>query len=465
MNSSAPVNNVKARNVRYNLFFRGQFLVLSAYLIAIVETLIAIKLGLTSITFKETLCLSAGLLGFSILMILVVYIKKEISPPLEWTLFMTYMTVYIFAYSFWIYRLQELRVLGLFTALMAVTFVLTYTSMLQSLLMSLLTLTCHLVVIYYALEVKAQPGNIKQEFYLACCLIPALVLLSAASYYVHKKREEASRVRSELEEMNTDLTEANIMLRFEQSRSKIEMDLAHDIQRSIFPLSAPEDDVWDVALISVPSAGVSGDFYDFYMKVNKLKGISLFDVSGHGVASALITILAKPVFFRNFNRFSEGSLGMVFEMSNSDLLSELGEVHSFITGIMLRFCGNRIEYINAGHPDILYRSEATNKVKQIDEEDHKFKGHPIGLNSPNLSYKTHQLTVETGDVLLMYSDCLLECRNNEGEFYGDERIFKTFAAAQGKTAKEIMDFIVRDFNQFAGNNIHDDMTLIVLRKK
>lgn len=465
MNSSAPVNNIKTRNIRYNPFFRGQFLVLAAYLIAIVETFIAIKLGLTSITYKETMCLSAGLISFSVIMILAVYIKKEISPALEWSLFMTYMVVYLFVYCFWVYRLQELRLLGLLTALMAVTFVLTYTSMLQSLLMSLLTLSCHLSVVYYALEIKAQPGNIMQELYLSGCLVPALVLLSVAAYQVHKKRGEAYRIRLELEEMNTDLTEANIMLRFEQSRSKIEMDLAHDIQRSIFPLTAPDDEVWDVALTSVPSAGVSGDFYDFYTKGNRLNGISLFDVSGHGVASALITILAKPVFFRNFNRFSGANLDLVFEISNKELLSELGGVNSFITGIMLRFTGNTIEYINAGHPDILLRSAATNTVAQIDEGNHKFKGHPIGLKSTNLSYKTRQFTAASGDVLILYSDCLLECRNDQGEFYGDEIIFKTFAAATGETAKEIMDFIVKDFNDFAGNNIHDDMTLIVLRKK
>ncbi len=465
MNSSAPINKLKARKIRYNLFLRGQFLVLAGYSIVIIETFIAIKLGLTSITVEEISCLSAGLLCFSLVMILAVYIKKEISIRLEWILFTTYILVYIFAYSFWTYRLQELRMLGLLTALMAVTLVLTYTSMLQSLLMSLLTLACHLAVLYYALEVKAQPGDFKKELYLSSCLIPALILLSVAAYYVHKKREEALRIRYELEDMNIDLNEANIMLRFEQSRSKIEMDLAHDIQRSIFPLTPTEDETWDVALISVPSAGVSGDFYDFYSTGNRMKGLSLFDVSGHGVASALITILAKPVFFRNFNRFSEGSLDMVFEMSNKDLLSELGEVHSFITGIMLRFCGNRIEYINAGHPDILYRSAGSTTVKQIDEEDHKFKGHPIGVRSPNLSYKTHQLTADSGDILMLYSDCLLECRNNEGVFYGDERMFKTFAAADGNTAKEIMDFIVKDFYEFAGNNIHDDMTLIVLKKK
>jgi len=465
MTLAAQVNNLKTGSVRYNLFFRGQFLVLAAYTIAIIETLIAIRLDLTPITYKEALFLSTGLISFSILMIFAVYIKKEISRRLEWTLFTTYMIVYIIAYCFWVYKLQGLRELGLFTALMAVTFVLTYTSMLQSLLMSLITLAAHLSVIFYALEIKHQPGNIKMEFYLSFCLIPAMVLLSVAAYYVHKKRKEAYSVRVELEDMNTDLTEANIMLRFEQSRSKIEMELAHDIQRSIFPLTPPEDDAWDVAFLSVPSAGVSGDFYDFYITENRLKGISLFDVSGHGVASALITILAKPVFYRNFIKSHNESLDSVFEKSNRDLLAELGGVNAFITGIMLRLCGDRIEYINAGHPDLLLRNGADNSVIMIDEHDHKFKGHPIGLNSPCLSYKTHQFTAASGDVILMYSDCLLECRNESGEFYGDNRLFEVFTAAQAGTARGIMDYIVNDFYKFAGNNIHDDLTLIVLRKK
>ena len=259
--------------------------------------------------------------------------------------------------------------------------------------------------------------------------------------------------------------EANGTIPSNKSRAKIEMDLAHDIQRSLFPLTPPEDEAWDVAFISVPSAGVSGDFYDFYLKGNRLKGLSLFDVSGHGVAPALITILAKPVFFRNFKRFTESTLDMVFELSNRELQPELEGIHSFITGIMLRFCGNKIEYINAGHPDILYRSAESKTVKKIDADNNKSKGHPIGVSSPGQSYKTVDLTAAGGDVLIIYSDCLLECRNEHGEFYGDNKIFESFSAARGETAKEILDSLVDDFYKFAGNNVHDDMTLIVMRKK
>lgn len=465
MNSSVPVRSGKNKSFRYNLFSRGQFLVLAGYTIVITETLIGIKLGLTPITMMQTLVLSAVVIGSTLIMILIVYIKKEISIPFEWSLFITYILIYVPSYCYWIYHLHQLRLLGLFSALTAVTVVLTYTNMLQSLMMSLSTLACHFLVLFYALEVKSQPGSLKMELFLSSCLIPAFMLISVAAYYVHKKRGEALRAREELEVMNSDLNEANALLRFEQSRAKIEMELAHDIQRSLFPLVPPEDEAWDVAFVSVPSAGVSGDFYDFYLKGNRLKGLSLFDVSGHGVAPALITILAKPVFFRNFKRFTESTLDMVFELSNRELQPELEDIHSFITGIMLRFCGNKIEYINAGHPDILYRSAGSKTVKKIDADNNKSKGHPIGVSSPGQSYKTVELTTASGDVLIIYSDCLLECRNEHGEFYGDSKIFDSFAAARGETAKEILDTLLDDFYRFAGNNVHDDMTLIVIRKK
>jgi serine phosphatase RsbU (regulator of sigma subunit) len=66
--------------------------------------------------------------------------------------------------------------------------------------------------------------------------------------------------------------------------------MTYSISLSVKP---PVVSGWDIAFTSRPKSGVSGDFYDFYTNGDKLEGLSLFDVSGHGVAPALITILSK----------------------------------------------------------------------------------------------------------------------------------------------------------------------------
>jgi sigma-B regulation protein RsbU (phosphoserine phosphatase) len=70
-------------------------------------------------------------------------------------------------------------------------------------------------------------------------------------------------------------------------------------------------------------SGVSGDLYDFYQKEGRLTGLSLFDVSGHGIASGLITLLARSVILRVFMEAGTARLGEVRQKINSQLIEEL----------------------------------------------------------------------------------------------------------------------------------------------
>lgn len=465
MNSTTPKYSRIIKTERYDLFFRGQLLVMAGYIIATLETLLAIKFGLTPITIKETAVISSAVLITSAILIMIIYLKKSILIWQEWLVFSIYLIIYLFLYCIWVYKLREFRILGLINSLIAVSIVLSYTSMVQSLMMSLSTLSCHLGTVYYALFFKNQPGNFKSEIFIIICVFPAYLIISIAAYYLNARRKQLEHTKRDLENLNMELNDANGVLRFEHSRSLIEMELAREIQSAFFPSHAPESDDWDVAFINRPSAGVSGDFYDFYYEGRKLKGISLFDVSGHGVAPALITILARPVFYRHFISLPGESLGRVFEEANSELIEQIEDVHIFITGLMTRLCGNRVEYVNAGHPDIIVRQKSTGAVHKIPEKSHALKGHPIGIKD-GIQYSSLSFEMQSGDVMLLYSDCFTDCRNCDGDYYGDMRLSRSLAAATGCTSSEILDGIVKDFYEFAGEkNVSDDMTLIVVIKK
>ena len=125
-----------------------------------------------------------------------------------------------------------------------------------------------------------------------------------------------------------------------------------------------------------------------------------------------------------------------------------------------------IKYVNAGHPDLLFRPAGSSTVRKINDGPEISKGHPIGITSPAISYSTHKLQAQSGDIFILYSDCFLDCRNNEGAYYGESRLSESFAAAKGETAGDVLDVMVNDLFQFAeGCCINDDMTLIVLKKK
>ena len=248
--------------------------------------------------------------------------------------------------------------------------------------------------------------------------------------------------------------------------AKIELDIAQDIQKTLFseqPLSTTQ---WDIALSFKPRNGVSGDFYDFYYEDGILKGLSLFDVSGHGIASALVTFLAKPVLNRYFNPVKNDPLGRVIEIANNTLKNDLNEINMYITGIVLRLNNDEIEYINAGHPDPLYKNKITGKVNILSDIFSQNKTTPIGLVDSINSCMSVKFTPKEGDVLLLFTDCLTESNNFKKSRYGYTRLMQSLKEAPDGTAQEILDYLLETFYSFLNEKeIEDDFTVILIKKQ
>jgi sigma-B regulation protein RsbU (phosphoserine phosphatase) len=98
--------------------------------------------------------------------------------------------------------------------------------------------------------------------------------------------------------------------------------------------------------------------FDFFLNDdNRLEGMTLMDVSGHGITSALITMMARTVISRRFNDMRALPLNEVMEGINTVLNREMRGVYLYLTGILLRFHESRVEYVNAAHPDLLLSGE------------------------------------------------------------------------------------------------------------
>jgi serine phosphatase RsbU (regulator of sigma subunit) len=450
---------------RYALFLRGSFFVLGGYLIATVETFIAIYLGFTTLTYDKTIYISLSIISFSSTLTLVTYIKKDLKYWQEWAIFMTYLITFLCAFSLWVYWLDELRFLGILNAVTAVAIVVTYTNFLQSLLMSIPTLICYYITTWYAIKIAGQPGSLAKETFLSLCLFPGFLLISSAAYYINRKRKDLQKVTSTLGKLNDDLSGAYDKLKKEQELTGIEMDLARGIQRALFPGKPPLVSDWDIAFITEPYGAVSGDFYDFYTQGNSLKGISLFDVSGHGVAPALITILIRPVLYSNFIRPGLSGLGEVVDSVNGELYSELEDVDIYITGILLRMNGPCVEYVNAGHPDMLLFDPVSKSIRVITDDSDSFKGYPVGILRSDYKYPFFEFSISKGEFLVLYTDGLIESQNPSGERYGFEGLTSALVSSLEKDSAGILKDIVESFNRFLGDrSSEDDITIIIAGK-
>jgi sigma-B regulation protein RsbU (phosphoserine phosphatase) len=281
-------------------------------------------------------------------------------------------------------------------------------------------------------------------------------------------RTEAEYLNKNLEKKVSDrtkeLTEINQKLEDANERSERDMKLAVHVQRSFYPKRAPVTEGWDIAYGFFPMSGVSGDLYDFYTDGTSLAGVSLFDVSGHGISSGLVAMLAKTVIEKEFRRGSDKPLAEVMTGISDSIAQEKGNIENYLTGILLRMNGAHVEYVNAGHPSMLYRTGGgTIQKAALSGKDPQ--GPVVGIAGMPAEFNGITFTMKKDDAVMIYTDCLSEARNAEGEQFGEERITRSFAGAYGDTANEKLRTVLEQLKKYKGDvPLNDDLTVIVIRR-
>lgn len=451
---------------RYSRFLRGNLLSISGYVIAALETFAAIHFGFTRLTYTKALAIALPVLTVFSTFTVITYIRGNLKVLHERIYYSIYLAVFLTALSLWIYNLDSLRILGIVNGIFAVTIVMAYTNTAQSLMLSLATLGCYLAATFLAIKFGGQQLPDTRETLLLVSLIPVLLLISTATDYLNKKSNALLLVKRDLQHLNQELTNANTRLRDDQEITRFEMNLASEIQAAVFMSKPPETTDWDIALLNRPCDSVTGDFYDFYSRDNSLKGITLCDVSGHGVAPALITILAKPKFYFHFNRCEFSRPGLILESVNTEITRELEQVDHYLTGALLRINGMDVEYVNAGHPDILHLQSSPRNIRIITDETDSFKGHPMGIPLSQHEYRSLDFKVSQGDFIILYTDGLIEVKNTRGEQMGIERLSEAALSFPGGSAESLLNHIMQYTDSFSsGVKPSDDITLIVAGKK
>lgn len=246
-----------------------------------------------------------------------------------------------------------------------------------------------------------------------------------------------------------------------------DMKMASSVQHALMLFSPPEIKNYDISFHFQPCASVSGDFYDFYINKdeNFLEGVVLADVSGHGIASGLLTILAKPIFFREFSDNPDTPVCKIMDRINYKLINQMEASENYLTAVMLRFDGNKVEYSNSAHPDILLYKNSEEKTIPVQPENGSIQGSLLGIRAVAEPFTSHSFEVESGDILLIYTDCLTESQSPAGEEFGENRISKILSQNKGCSADSIMKSILESFHEFTGTTtFKDDLTIIILKK-
>ena len=243
-----------------------------------------------------------------------------------------------------------------------------------------------------------------------------------------------------------------------------ELRLAQVVQQSFFKHNETIYEDWAISYYNKPMAGVSGDFLDIYSTDNELNGIGIFDVSGHGIASGLVTMLVKNIIFQEFYNGRNDKLKSIIDRINIRYIKEKGNIENYLTGILSRMDGNKIEFINAGHSMPIFYSAQEDSAHYVEDDNTAFGA--IGLPDIPTNFVSHIVEMNRGDELIFFTDGATEATNADGEDFGKDRLLKSIFRNADRPLTTQVNCIVSDILTFIGSEPQkDDITIIILKKK
>lgn len=236
-----------------------------------------------------------------------------------------------------------------------------------------------------------------------------------------------------------------------------EMQQAAQIQARLFPEAAPKTEGLDIAARAVPARLAGGDYYDFIRFPDGKIGLMVGDVAGKGMPAALLMSSLQARVHVLFE--DSDDLAAKIERLNKATCGNCPD-NRFITfffGILDPHTGELV-YVSAGHnPPVLVREAGGYELLPGG-------GLILGI-MPIAKYEESRITLEKGDVLVMFSDGVTEAPNPNDEEYGEERLANLVAELSGRSAREIVAAIHTSVAEFTeGAPPADDITVVVTRR-
>ena len=260
----------------------------------------------------------------------------------------------------------------------------------------------------------------------------------------------ASRIASAL--VNAELYER---VADNERRMAREMKIAREIQRQLMPDEFPPIPALETAVLFKPVAQLGGDLYDWIQFDDGRLAIVLGDVAGKGAPAALYGALASGVIRTRAGR--KYPPGQMLELVNKTLFQRPVEGQYIAVTYSIYEPKTRIiNLANSGLPYPLLVRAGQPTFLDIG-------GIPLGLFA-NSKYEETELLLQTGDILVFYSDGVVEMRNDGGEEFGLKRLAETVRSNHEKSAKDIVKSISAVLADFIGRvRPQDDRTMIVIK--
>ncbi len=249
-------------------------------------------------------------------------------------------------------------------------------------------------------------------------------------------------------------------------RNKLEFDLrlASSIQRYLLPENLPQTESLEFAVKYLPQQLIGGDFYDFFKLPHGKIGVVIGDVSGKGIPAAILMALCQTKL--RYIAMSGKSPAQTLCLLNSEMVHAMRS-DMFITIIYLVIDpkSGEARFARAGHePPLLARADSDEAAQPI-----KSSGMALGMVSEELFDEVMEdasFKMNSGDVLVLYTDGLTEAANPEGGEFTAKKLAQTISTLRSRNANDLNDEIIKSVEAFMGpgNKYGDDLTLLTVKK-
>jgi len=288
----------------------------------------------------------------------------------------------------------------------------------------------------------------------------------ALSY--ENKIREAKALTTQLNQLNAEISKRNV---------QIENDLyvARQLQQSLLPepiaiTDEPpselefqpskrhfKNDHVRISGLYLPCDALGGDLYDvMHFADDNNIGVTVADVSGHGVPAGFITAIFKAAFYR-LTHIYKSPEQVLFHLNNE--LAHIITSGHYITSVFLYISedGQTLTYSGAGHPYPLYYQKEAGNIQRLDKN-----GPPL-VWFPDMEYPVCTIALSPGDKVLLFSDGISEMKNPQRDMLGEEaleQMFLSFISDSGITILDKMAYKLSDFTE--GHPLEDDVSMVLI---
>ncbi len=244
----------------------------------------------------------------------------------------------------------------------------------------------------------------------------------------------------------------------ETSKLTKETEISSHIQDILRPAKLPVIPGIQVGTIWNPAEGVCGDYYDVLVSRKDRISFILSDVAGKGINSTIVMVMIRAMLRLVVN--TKQSAGKILTWVNKGVTSESFSTDHFGSVALINYNPEtqEIEFATGGNSPVFYYDSQANVIKQLSEPSE-----PIGVEK-TMEYKDFVQKVKSGDIIVTYTDGLVETLNDKGQQYTKESLLRVISENHNASSKDIAKIVKDDIKKFSGSVAqHDDETLLLFK--